>query len=323
MSRRSIDGPQTRLARLANLYTFFALAMAVSVLVSIGCSDEGSTSTAPISSHSDLEKTTINGDFKSYEVLDDANNRIDNSLLKDIAHPDHPRQGGVLRMWGGNIMTPDPVIGTRATTQRLLLEIYAGLMKIVDDHNTPVQPDLSERYVMDSSGKEYEFVLRRNLKFSDGTPLTASDVKWSWERALNPATRSDRASRTLGSIEGADEILAGLTSELAGVQAVDDRVLRVTLTVPRSDFTALLADPVASVLKRENVENWGVDWASVVKDSKLPRSEPDNELPVGAGPFRLAAFEFIQGPCVLVRNEHYHDRPAYLEGIEFTPSRSG
>ena len=56
---------------------------------------------------------------------------------------------------------------------------------------------------------------------------------------------------------------------------MDDHVLKVTLNAPRDDFLALLADPVASVLKRGNVENWGVDWATVALHSALrPIEQP-------------------------------------------------
>ena len=97
---------------------------------------------------------------------------------------------------------------------------------------------------------------------------------------------------------------------------MDDHVLKVTLNAPRNDFLALLADPVASVLKRGNVENWGVDWATVVHSALQPIEQPHHELPVGTGPFKLDSVDYQNGPWVLKRNEHFHGRAPFLDGIE-------
>ena len=218
-------------------------------------------------------------------------------------------------------MVADPVIGDTVfgdypNSHWLVGEIYSGLMKINDGSNTIVQPDLASSYVLSSSRRVYEFTLKQGLKFSDSSPVTASDFKWSWERALNPRSRSPRARDVLGSIEGSSAILDGSASELSGVVAVDDHVLKVTLNAPRDDFLALLSDPVTSVLKRGNVENWGVDWATVVHAALRPIEQPHHELPVGTGPFKLESVDYQNGPWVLKRNEHFHGRPPFLDGIE-------
>ncbi len=95
------------------------------------------------------------------------------------------------------------------------------------------------------------------MKSSAGRPVTASDFKWSWERALAPNLNSERARETLGNILGTDAVIEGRTKELAGVEAIDDRILRVTLSKPNMGFLMAVADPAAVVLKRQNVENWG------------------------------------------------------------------
>lgn len=126
--------------------------------------------------------------------------------------------------------------------------------------------------------------------------MTAHDIKWSWERALNPRTRSVRATSVLGPIEGGSAILDGDATELSGVVAVDERVLKVTLADFRGDFLALLADPVAVVLKQENVENWGIDWGSAVHESAPANMGEHDELPIGTGPFKLESFDYLSWP---------------------------
>jgi ABC-type transport system substrate-binding protein len=192
-------------------------------------------------------------------------------------------------------------------------------MQLTDDPNDALRTDLAERYRV-YDGVKYEFVLKRDLKFSDGSPVTALDFKWSWERALKPSTGSEHAAEVLGLISGASEVIAGETEDLAGVEAVDDRTLLVTLSEPSAIFPYLLASPVAAVLKRENVENWGLDWAERFR----PRAASDRwtatafeELPVGTGPFKVAVFDFERDKYVLVRNDHYHEGPPMLDGVEF------
>ncbi len=225
--------------------------------------------------------------------------------------------GGFLRFPTGNVWIPDPVIGFDPDSRMLYSEIYNGLTKIVDSDSNPVQSDLAQSFQIEDGGKTFTFLLRPDLKFSDGSPLTASDVKWSWERALRPSTGSDRAFEVLGAINGAVSVAQGEDLKLTGVKVVDERRLIVGLNEPRPDFLALLADPVASVLKRENVESWKADWARFWNGDPEYIHTWNDVLPVGTGPFRLAKFVAVTGPCILERNEHYFGRPAYLDAVEF------
>ncbi len=231
-----------------------------------------------------------------------------------------PHRGGVFLTPSGNLLIPDPALfSPSGRIEPLLGEIYSGLMRLTDDPNDALRMDLAERYTFDD-GVKYEFVLRRDLKFSDDSPVTASDFKWSWERALNPSTGSQHAPEVLGLILGASEVLSGETEELVGVEAVDDRTLLVTLSEPAAIFPFFMADPVAAVLKRENVENWGVDWSDLFRPrlaSDPARSTTFEEIPVGTGPFKLMVFDFKRGEFVLARNDHYHEGPPLLDGVVF------
>ncbi len=217
----------------------------------------------------------------------------------------------------GNLITLDPAVGSTTAARVLHYEIYSGLMKIVDDPAQPFEPDLAARYDVSDGGLRYEFVLRKGLKFSDGSEVTAADFKWSWERALKPDTGSDIAREVFGSIQGAPDVMSGTTEELAGVQAIDDRTLRVVLESPDNQFLALLAKPVAAVLRRSNVETWGVNWADWQTSSTIRSYSFDLEtLPVGTGPFRLAEFEFL-GNVKIVRNDYYHEGTPDLGAVIF------
>ncbi len=197
----------------------------------------------------------------------------------------------------------------------LVSEIHAGLTRILHPTNEAV-PAMAESFSVDGNGTIYDFRLRKDLKFSDGSPVTAVDIKWSWERALRKATETSRANDVLGSISGASEV-GDSNGELAGVRAIDDLTLSVQLTHPRPDFPYLLADPIASVLKRGNLEAWAFEWDQDGTFSIHRGAHGRSEPPVGAGPFRLARYHPDQfaTTCALERNEYYWGQPAQLDAI--------
>ncbi len=215
---------------------------------------------------------------------------------------------------------PDPVIDIDDWDFSLDAELYSELMRLTDGPTASPEPDLASSYSIRDNGLVYEFVLRQNLKFSDGSPVTAADFKWSWQRALSLVRRSMRIKTILGSIKGADSVMNGSSEDLVGVRVIDDRKLIVELEVPLTNFTALLADPVASVLKQTNVENWGIDSSRWFEEFTFGTDRfTFNELPVGTGPFKLAEFDFLADQMVFSRNEHYWDDPPRLDRIEFVP----
>ena len=244
---------------------------------------------------------------------------VDDVETHDPTGSGEPRRGGVFRTPSGNLLIPDPALfSPSGSIEPLLGEIYSGLMQLIDDPNDALRTDLAERYML-HDGVKYEFVLKRDLKFSDGSPVTASDFKWTWERALKPSTGSQHAAEVFGLIVGTSEVLSGETEELTGVQAVDDRTLLVTLSEPSAVFPYLMADPVAAVLKRENVQNWGINFADRfrLRSASEPHATEFGELPVGTGPFKIALFDFERAELVLERNDYYHEGAPFLDGVEF------
>lgn len=179
-------------------------------------------------------------------------------------------------------------------------EVYAGLVRVGDDVSGDVQPDLAEAWRVSEDGLRYTFTLRDGLRFSDGTPLTSADFKWSWERALRPAYATSNASEVFGAVLGAADMLAGDALTLAGVAVVDDVTLQVDLVRPQSHFVHLLADPAASVLSEANFESWGtLNWVEYSRSKTVGHLDSFEfiELPVGAGPFRVAKYQEPILPC--------------------------
>lgn len=86
-----------------------------------------------------------------------------------------------------DIRGTNPGVDRDAFTDMVLAHVFEGL--VAYDRHFNVAPVLAESYEMSGDGMTYTFQLRKNVRFQNGAPMTAADVKWSWERLLNPATR--------------------------------------------------------------------------------------------------------------------------------------
>jgi len=210
-----------------------------------------------------------------------------------------PGKNDVLNLYGTDPHTLDPAISGDATSHQYVTQIFSGLVRL-DDDLEPV-PDIAEKWIVSDDGMTYTFYLRKDVKFHDGTQVTASDFKYSWERTCNPATGSSTAETYLGDIVGVRETLSGVNSEISGVTVIDDYTLEVTIDAPRSYFLYKLTYPTTFVVDRKNVES-GKNWW---------------HNPNGTGPFILD--EWIEGDrLILVWNDLYYGEAAKLSEVNFS-----
>ncbi|RPJ58136.1 MAG: hypothetical protein EHM12_08425 [Dehalococcoidia bacterium] len=139
-----------------------------------------------------------------------------------------------LNLWDSGPLTMDPAISSEMSSHIYVMQIFSGLVTF-DSKLKPV-PDIAEKWDISPDGKTYTFYLRKNAKFHDGRAVTASDIKYSLERACYPATGSQTASTYLSDITGVGDVLSGKTQDLAGVQAIDDNTLKITIDAPKAYF---------------------------------------------------------------------------------------
>ena len=195
--------------------------------------------------------------------------------------------------------TLDPHITTDATSARIIVEVFGGLVTI--DPNLDIVPDLAESWDISGDGRVYTFHLRPDAVFHDGSPVTAQDVQWSLERATNPLTESPVADQYLGDIVGVDEKLAGDALSISGVNVIDERTIEIAIDEAKSYFLAKLTYPTGFVLDQENVDANPRNWF---------------RKPNGTGPFRLTEYQ-VGETLKLSRNENYHLGAPRLEEVEF------
>ena len=140
------------------------------------------------------------------------------------------------------------------------MNIYDTLFTIrkKDDGSTEIVNSLAESYDLSDDGKTYHFTLRDGVVFSDGTPLTAKDVKFTFERIL---TLPDSAQTDYAiPIDGAQDLLDGKADSLKGITVEDDHNFSITLSEPYAGFLASLATPSASIYSEKIVTEAGDDF---------------------------------------------------------------
>lgn len=206
------------------------------------------------------------------------------------------RQSGELRLFGPDPLILDPACASDAGSAEYIVEIFSGLVGFDPDLN--LIPDIAERWDVSEDGTVYTFHLRNDVLFHDSSRrVTASDFKFSMERALHPDTLSTVADVYLGDIAGADEYSLGEAEEVAGIRAIDDNTLEITIEEPNTVFLSKLTYPVAYVVDEREVG-----------DSNCFQGTQWTLNPNGTGPFKLAEWSLGQS-IILEPNENYYLEP--------------
>ena len=91
----------------------------------------------------------------------------------------------------GAVSSLDPQTASGTAARLVIGSLFEGLCRL--DENGEAVPGVAERWECDSTQTEYTFHLRKNARWSDGTPVTADDFRFAIERCLNPDTASPNA----------------------------------------------------------------------------------------------------------------------------------
>ena len=184
----------------------------------------------------------------------------------------------------------DPQRAEDAFSYDVLRDLYEGLTASTPDGE--VIPAAATSWRVESDGRVYVFLLRREARWSNGDPVTAANYVEAFRRALDPAIVSGAAD-LLRSIENAPAILKGeLPAERLGVRAVDDYTLEIRLSHALPYFPDILTNTVASPVHPTSVTGSG------------GFSKPG--ATISNGPYVLA--ELTPGSSILLtRNPNYWD----------------
>lgn len=162
---------------------------------------------------------------------------------------------------GSDIVSMD---AHRTTNDYLVpMNVFDTLFSIKknDDGSTEIVNSLADSYEISDDGLVYSFALKDGVVFSDGTPLTAEDVKFTFERILT-LPESAQTDFVIA-IDGAQELLDGEAEGLRGVEVEDDLHFTVTLAEPFAGFLSQLAAPSTVIYSKQIVTDAGEDFGSV------------------------------------------------------------
>ncbi len=196
----------------------------------------------------------------------------------------------------------DPAQGPDANSAVVVNMIYSGLVRT--DQNLNVIPDQAT-WQISSENKVYTFKIKPGITFSDSTPVTAQSYVYTWTRALRPATASPIASFFEAPIVGSDAVSAGKSNTLAGVKAVDDHTLQVTLKQPTPYFLEELTNSLFYPLNQRLIEQYGArNWMQHVEGNG-----------VGTGPFMVKTWQ-RNARMIFVPNPHYYGNKTRLTEVD-------
>ena len=204
-----------------------------------------------------------------------------------------PTSGGTLTYASGDAEPTclDPHVGGNYPQALVSSQFLESLVSL--DADGTIIPWLADSWTVSPDGLSWEFTLKDDVTFTDGTPLDAAAVQANIAHLQNPETGSSTGYLAL--------------AKVTGTEAVSDSVVRLNLAQPDSALLESLAQP----------------WLAIESPTALTRSQDENcAAPVGTGPFIVDSW-VKQNAITLVRNEDYtsppadaeHDGPAYLEEI--------
>jgi len=189
-------------------------------------------------------------------------------------------------------VTMDPPQVTDLNSTRVIKRLFEGLT--AQELGTyKIIPGLAQSWDISKDGLTYTFHLRPNVKFHDGTPLTAEAVKFCFDRQLNDQGPFYAT--------GTYPYVKGFLGNVAGVEVVNPTTVQIRLKSALTPFLQYLAHHSLYIYSPDALKKWGKD---IVKH------------PVGTGPFKLETWE-PGVRVVLARNDQYWGGKPKLDKLVF------
>ena len=180
----------------------------------------------------------------------------------------------------------DPALSHQGTVGAVLRNIFQVLVRYKFNSSMDLEGDLAESWSSSNDGLVYTFKLRDNIQWHKGFgKVTAQDVKFSFDRILDPQTRS--------------VFIGEVGATVKNVRVVDDRTVEISLKHRDATFLHKCVRPrPVAIVSRKAVEKYGKDF---------------NRNPIGSGPF---VFESIsREQVVLTANKDYYEGPPKIDKV--------
>ena len=200
------------------------------------------------------------------------------------------KRGGIVNWFAyGDPGRLDVYTETPLVVQQVTAGIYSSLLQFSPDKPSEIVPDLATSYDESNGGKTYTFHLRKGVKWHDGKPFSAEDVKATFDHLMNP----DVKARRCGSL---------VRPVLDKVTVVDASTVRFDLKFPAATFVPSVASAWCRIAAKHILEKY--------------KNLQSAEAQVGTGPFKMKRYE--RGSIVeWERNpDYYNPNLPYVDGVK-------
>lgn len=225
-------------------------------------------------------------------------------------------KGGTLSFYIGEPAYIDPYNTQESEGTQVEATLFDSLTAFDPIDPTKIVPAAAESWSANADASVWTFKLRADGKFADGTPVTAQDFVYAFNRIANPKTLNTSTKKVeassisyhLAPIKGFDDVAAGKATEMSGIKALDATTLEITLSEPFGDFEYVVGHPALAPVPKALVEG-GVDF----NGEKVAYGD----MPIGNGPFKMSE-PWKRGQYIKVaRNDEYVGTKPNIDGIDF------
>src|SRR2546423_6921140 len=207
-----------------------------------------------------------------------------------------PKKGGTLILArAGEVTNLDPHKVPAFTSARVFELVYSYLMRL--DENLAVQPDLAESMPTTSSdGKTVTVKIRGGVKFHNGDALTSADVKYTFDRIIDPKNAA---------------VARSFFGDVSDIAAPDATTVVFNLKTPNAALIAYMAHPNTGIVSKK------------IGEANADLSK--KETAIGSGPFKLAEWVPDNFMRFEANKDYYVSGQPYLDGIRINvvPDESG
>lgn len=183
-----------------------------------------------------------------------------------------------------DIASMDPQKVNDVYSANVIRQVYSNLVQV--DENMQIIPDLAESWE-NPDNLSWVFHLRRGVAFHNGEPVTAADVKFTFDRLKDPSTAAPGATHL---------------KEVKSVEVIDDHTVMLVTARPYAPMLMSLSRYETAILNRKAVEEAGADYGSKVA--------------VGCGPYRFTSWS-RGDKVVLDRYDEYFGGPAKIDRLVY------
>jgi len=179
----------------------------------------------------------------------------------------------------------NPLLATDSASGEINSLIFNGLVKY--DKNIKLIGDLAESFKISKNGLEIIFKLRKNIKWHDGYPFTSEDVKFTYEKLIDPNVKTPYSSDYL------------LVKKFVLIDKYTIKIIYKKPFAPSLESWSIGIIPKHIFQPTENRNSWKGDF----------NSHPANRNPIGTGPYKFVEWKTDEKIVLTVNPEYFEGRP--------------